>query len=250
MVGLCEALPECGGYKVHKDKLVRMGVPIYTSPYGGLAPTARRRWSRSPSPGWTPAWKVVPGTEKTFKCDTVLVAVGLEPVDEFFSKAKEFGLPVYAAGDAEEIAEASAAMFTGKIRGTGDRQGPGPRRRAKCPPSGTAPPRSSRPGPEPPSPRRSPRTRRGSIPVFHCSQEIPCNPCTSICPQGAIQIEGDDILGLPTFDESECIACEQCVAVCPGLAITLVDYRTGAGDASLVTVPYEFPATASRWATS
>ena len=31
MVGLVEALPECGGYKVHKDKLVRMGVPIYPS---------------------------------------------------------------------------------------------------------------------------------------------------------------------------------------------------------------------------
>ncbi len=31
VVGLVEALPECGGYKVHKDKLHRMGVPIYTS---------------------------------------------------------------------------------------------------------------------------------------------------------------------------------------------------------------------------
>ncbi len=31
VVGLVEALPECGGYKVHKDKLARMGVPIYTS---------------------------------------------------------------------------------------------------------------------------------------------------------------------------------------------------------------------------
>ncbi|HLO66824.1 MAG TPA: 2Fe-2S iron-sulfur cluster-binding protein, partial [Holophaga sp.] len=31
VVGLCEALPECGGYKVHRDKLVRMGVPIHTS---------------------------------------------------------------------------------------------------------------------------------------------------------------------------------------------------------------------------
>ena len=30
VVGLVEALPECGGYKVHKDKLVRMGVPLYT----------------------------------------------------------------------------------------------------------------------------------------------------------------------------------------------------------------------------
>ena len=31
VVGLCEGLPECGGYKVHADKIVRMGVPIYTS---------------------------------------------------------------------------------------------------------------------------------------------------------------------------------------------------------------------------
>ena len=31
VVGLVEALKECGGYKVHKDKLSRMGVPIYTS---------------------------------------------------------------------------------------------------------------------------------------------------------------------------------------------------------------------------
>ena len=30
VVGLVEALPECGGYKVHKDKLVRMGVPVHT----------------------------------------------------------------------------------------------------------------------------------------------------------------------------------------------------------------------------
>ena len=47
----------------------------------------------------------------------MLVAVGLEPVDEFVAKAREFGLPVFAAGDSEEIAEASAAMFTGRIRG-------------------------------------------------------------------------------------------------------------------------------------
>jgi sarcosine oxidase, subunit alpha len=47
----------------------------------------------------------------------VLIAVGLEPVDEFYRKAKDFGIPAFAAGDAEEIAEASAAMFSGKIKG-------------------------------------------------------------------------------------------------------------------------------------
>ncbi|MFX1350453.1 MAG: 2Fe-2S iron-sulfur cluster-binding protein, partial [Promethearchaeota archaeon] len=31
VVGLIEALPQCGGYKVHEDKLRRLGVPIYTS---------------------------------------------------------------------------------------------------------------------------------------------------------------------------------------------------------------------------
>ena len=31
VVGLAEALPRCGGYKVHADKLKRLGVPIYTS---------------------------------------------------------------------------------------------------------------------------------------------------------------------------------------------------------------------------
>ncbi|MFX0093120.1 MAG: FAD-dependent oxidoreductase [Candidatus Hodarchaeota archaeon] len=31
VIGLVEALPKCGGYKVHEDKLRRLGVPIYTS---------------------------------------------------------------------------------------------------------------------------------------------------------------------------------------------------------------------------
>ncbi len=31
VVGLVEVMPECGGYKVHRDKLARLGVPIYTS---------------------------------------------------------------------------------------------------------------------------------------------------------------------------------------------------------------------------
>ncbi len=117
VVGLCEALDECGGYKVHKDKLVRMGVPIYTR-HTVVSANGTEEVESVTIAQLDPAWKVIPGTEKTFKCDTLLVAVGLDPVDEFLKKAKEFGLPVVAAGDAEEIAEASAAIFTGKIRGT------------------------------------------------------------------------------------------------------------------------------------
>ncbi|HEX9117741.1 MAG TPA: FAD-dependent oxidoreductase, partial [Anaerolineae bacterium] len=118
VVGLVEALPECGGYKVHKDKLARMGVPIYPS---------HTILSANPGPDGTVAsvttarvderFRPVPGSERSFACDTVLIAVGLDPVDEFYHKAQEFGLAAYAAGDAEEIAEASAAIFSGKIKG-------------------------------------------------------------------------------------------------------------------------------------
>jgi Fe-S-cluster-containing hydrogenase component 2/bacterioferritin-associated ferredoxin len=89
-----------------------------------------------------------------------------------------------------------------------------------------------------------PGEEQGAFPVFHCSQKIPCNPCSSICPKGCIAIESGDIMGLPVFKHdknSACAACEQCVAVCPGLAITLVDYRKSQpSGCALVSIPYEF----------
>ena len=238
VVGLCEGLPECGGYKVHKDKVARMGVPIYTS-HTVLSANGGEEVESVTIAKLDAAWKPVPGSERTFQCDTVLVAVGLESVNEFFTKAKEFGLPVFSAGDAEEIAEASAAMFTGKIRGLQIAKALG-RDVGEVPPEWhrTAEVLKARPGAT--ITEEIPDGETGVFPVFHCSQEIPCNPCTSICPQGSIQIEGGDILGVPTFNEQDCIACEQCVAVCPGLAITLVDYRRE-GEGALVTIPYEFP---------
>jgi Fe-S-cluster-containing hydrogenase component 2 len=239
VVGLCEALPECGGYKVHKDKLVRMGVPIH------LRHTIVSANGKTEVEGVTigkldAGWKVVPGTERTFQCDTVLVAVGLEPVDEFLKKANEYGLPVFAAGDAEEIAEASAAMFTGRIRGLEIAKKLG-RDVGEVPPEWphTAEVLKSRPGAV--ITEEIPEDDQGVFPVFHCSQEIPCNPCTSVCSNHAIRIEGDDILGLPTFvPEAGCDACLKCVAICPGLAMTLVDFRKSADGSAAVTVPYEF----------
>jgi sarcosine oxidase subunit alpha len=239
VAGLCEALSECGGYKVHKDKLVRMGVPVFTS-HTILSANGDEEVRSVTIARIDDRWKPIKGTEKTFACDTVLVAVGLDPVDEFVFKAKEFGLPVYAAGDSEEIAEASAAMFTGRIRGLQIARALG-RDVGEVPPEWhrTAEVLKSRPGatvsediPEDPT---------GVFPVFHCSQEIPCNPCTSICPQHGIRIEGDDIMGLPEFVGAQCDACEKCVAICPGLAVTLVDTRKDAAN-PIVTIPHEFTA--------
>ncbi|MBM3310482.1 MAG: FAD-binding protein, partial [Candidatus Aminicenantes bacterium] len=104
VVGLVEALPECSGYKVHKDKLRRFGVPIYTS-HTILSANGREAVESVTVARLDEKWKPVPGTERTFSCDTVLMAIGLDPVDEFFHKARAFGLRAYAAGDAEEIAE-------------------------------------------------------------------------------------------------------------------------------------------------
>jgi sarcosine oxidase subunit alpha len=244
VVGLCEAMPDCTGYKVHKDKLARLGVPIYVS-HTVLSANGDQEVESVTIAEVDGAWRPIRGTEKTFTCDTVLIAVGLDPVDEFTRKARQFGLPVFAAGDAEEIAEASAAMFTGRIRGLEIAKALG-RDVGEVPPEWhrSAEVLKSRPGAV--VAEDTPEAEEGVFPVFHCAQEIPCNPCESICPLGCIVTEGagsgkpDDILGLPEYVGEDCSACAQCVAVCPGLAVTLVDYRKDA-DHPLVTVPYEFP---------
>ena len=246
--GLCEALPECGGYKVHRDKLARMGVPIYTG-HTVVSANGKEEVENVTIAAIDKNWKPLRGTEKTFVCDTVLVAVGLDPVDEFFHKAKEFGLPVYSAGDAEEIAEASAAMFIGRIRGKEIAAALG-RSVGEVPPEWhkTAEILKSRPGSV--AIEEIPGDEQGVFPVFHCSQKIPCNPCSSICPKGCIVIDGGDIMGLPAYRRGmrdACSGCGQCVAVCPGLAITLVDFRKAEGiGCALVSIPYEFPGSAMQ----
>ena len=78
---------------------------------------------------------------------------------------------------------------------------------------------------------------RKGVAIIECVQEIPCNPCTTVCPTGSIVIKEKDIMGIPSY-EGECIGCNKCVLICPGLAITLVDYRKDEKN-TLVTVPYE-----------
>jgi sarcosine oxidase, subunit alpha len=242
VAGLVEALPECGGYKVHKDKLVRMGVPVYTS-HTILSANGKDQLESVTIAAIDKEWKPIPGTERTFACDTLLIAVGLDPVDEFYKKAKEFGVPAYAAGDADEVAEASAAMFSGKIRGLEIARHLGydvP----EIPPDWfrTSDILKSRPGEI--THETIPDDGTSVYPVLHCSQEIPCNPCTSVCSQGAIVIDDVDIRKVPDYIAKkigvECIACEKCITICPGLAITLVDFRKEQAETALVTIPYEF----------
>lgn len=241
VVGLVEAMPECGGYKVHKDKLARMGVPIYTS-HTIASANGEDSVESVTIAQVDERFRPIAGTERSFACDTVLIAVGLDPVNEFYRKAQEFGIAAFAAGDSEEIAEASAAMFSGKIKGLEIARALG-HDVGEIPPDWyrTAEILKSKPGATVEA--LFPAEEEGVIPVFHCTQEIPCNPCTAVCPQGLIQIDEADIRKLPSFIgeqvDKACIGCERCVTICPGLAITLVDYRKEREQAS-VTIAYEF----------
>ena len=238
VVGLVEALEKCGGYKVHEDKIKRLGVPVQTR-HIVVAANGQEHLESVTTARIDQNFKPLPGTEKTYPCDTLLIAVGLSPVNEFIRQAREAGLKVFAAGDAKEIAEASSAVFSGKIAGLeiarelGREQEPIPEdwyRKAEV--------LKSHPGPSAP-PDYDSCPREGVTPVFHCTQEIPCNPCTSVCPQGVVEIPGDSLLGRPRAREGEeCIGCNRCLFICPGLAISLVDWRKDKEN-PIVSLAYE-----------
>jgi sarcosine oxidase subunit alpha len=237
VAALIEALPQVGGYKVHADKLIRLGVPIFTR-HTVVAAHGNAHVDGVTIAGLDDGWQIIPGTHKTFAVDTVLIAVGLAEVNEFFLKAKQWGMDVYSAGDAQEIAEASAAMFTGKIEGLKIAKALG-RFADEIPAEWEekATILKSRPGA--PVDREQPPGEKGVMPIFHCQQEVPCNPCTSVCPEGAIRTEDDKITGLPyQVEGTACKGCMACAAICPGLAVTLVDYRKDP-DRPTVTLPYE-----------
>jgi len=116
VVGVVEALPQCSGYQVHANKIKRLGVPIYTS-HTIVSANGDEHVESITVCEIDEDFKGIPGTERTYACDTVLIAVGLSPVNESFKEAKQAGVKVFAAGDAKEIAEASSAMFNGRIAG-------------------------------------------------------------------------------------------------------------------------------------
>ncbi len=235
VVGLAEAMPSCGGYKVHADKLKRLGVPIYTS-HSILSANGDETVESITIVKLDSKFKPIPGTEKSFDCDTILIAVGLDSLSEFTLEATAAGIPVYSAGDALEIAEASSAMFNGKIVGLQIAKDSGavtddiPQEWYD-----KAAVLKSHPGAI--KGYQNNPAEEGVFPIIHCLQEIPCNPCTTVCPTNSIHTEDGSLMAVPLYSGS-CIGCGKCVLICPGLAITLVDYRKDK-DLPTVTMPYE-----------
>lgn len=85
---------------------------------------------------------------------------------------------------------------------------------------------------------REERMVKGPVLCIECVQEIPCNPCETACPFGAITV-GKPITNLPILDEEKCTGCSICVACCPGLAIFKIE-KNYTDKTSLVEFPYEY----------
>ena len=235
VVGLAEALPQCGGYKVHEDKLKRFGVPIYTS-HTVISANGKDRVTSVTIAEVDMDFNYLVGTEKTIECDTILIAVGLDSINEFQKEAEEANMKVYSTGDAQEIAEASSAMFNGKIAGI--------KITKELDKSDVDIPeewiRKAEILKKPPGKIHHyniPEEESDVFPVIHCIQEIPCNPCISVCPLNLIKIQNDNLMGIPKF-EGNCTGCGLCLTICPALAITLVDFRKDK-EFPIVSIPYE-----------
>jgi len=235
VVGLAEAMPKCGGYKVHEDKLKRLGVPIYNQ-YSVTSANGKDKLESVTIAKVDRSFKPLPGTELTFECDTLLIAVGLESISEFSDEAETAGIPVFSAGDAQEIAEASSAMFNGRITGLLVAAKLG-KRTSEIPESWYRKAEVLKAHPGKVVEQKFSQITQGVMPIIHCLQEIPCNPCSTICPTNSITLQNDPIMGIPVY-EGNCTGCGMCVAICPGLAITLVDYRLDEMN-PLVVIPYE-----------
>lgn len=139
VVGIVEALPKVNGYMVHANKVVRAGVPIYTSHTIQCA-QGNDQVERAVIVEIGSDFQEIPGTEKVLDVDTICLAVGLNPSVELARLAgcqliylpKMGGhLPVhddrmrttvpgvFVAGDVSGIEEASTAMEEGRLAGIG-----------------------------------------------------------------------------------------------------------------------------------
>ena len=267
VAGIVEIMGRINGYRVHADKIRRMGVPIHLNTTivraeaegsgsaegpgsaegsglaegsGFKAAKGPGRVSRAITAKVDDNYRAIQGTALAYEVDTILIATGLASCDEFLRQARAYGILAVAAGDAEEIAEASSAMFGGRIAAFTLAKMLGKRVELD---STWIPKRDvlkSRPGD---SFSRSPVVPGLEWrPVFSCSEEIPCNPCATVCPTEAIQLRPirGNLLDLPYFKGTKCLGCASCVAVCPGLAVSLVrkiDEKTAE-----VVLPWEFAA--------
>lgn len=80
--------------------------------------------------------------------------------------------------------------------------------------------------------------KKGAHAVIECREGIPCNPCCTACPHGAITMT-EGITGLPCLAVEKCNGCGLCIPCCPGQAIFVID-DTFSETEGMLSLPYEF----------
>ena len=137
VVGIVEAAPSITGYLVHTGKVMRAGVPIYTS-HTIKEARGRKSVEEAVITALDKKWNPIAGTEKTVSADTICISVGLNPNGQlanlagcefkFFPELGGF-LPlhddnmestkkgIYVAGDLSGIEEANSALDEGRLAG-------------------------------------------------------------------------------------------------------------------------------------
>ncbi len=134
---LVEAAPRIGGYGVHASKIARNGVPIYTS-HTVVQAIGTEYLEAVEIAQVDERFKPIPGTEQRIDCDTLCLAVGLNPLNElawmagckfYYDGSLGGHLPLhdenmkttndlfYVAGDICGVEEASTAMEEGNLAG-------------------------------------------------------------------------------------------------------------------------------------
>lgn len=275
---ILEASSRIGGYRVHADKVKRLGIPVLLN-HTILKAIGEESVKGALITALDDRWKPVPGTERELVIDTICIAVGLTPSAELVAQAggqlkyiPELGgyVPlhdgdmrttidrVFVAGDVSGIEEATTAMIEGRIAGLNivkDIKGECDETRLtdlketlnrfRCGPTSS----KIRSGLEKMNlATRAARYVEGEVnrpeefrgklrPIIECFEAIPCNPCETSCPVGAIKV-GANINDVPVIDYSRCTGCGVCATKCPGLAIFM--YQEREDGMALVGIPYEF----------
>ena len=137
VAALVEAAPRIGGYGVHAGKIRRAGVPILLG-HTILEARGRDEVEEAVIAALDEKWTPVPGTEREVKCDTICLAVGLNPMTELALMAgcemtfiptlgghvpmhddcmRTTAPGIYVAGDITGVEEASSAMEEGSLAG-------------------------------------------------------------------------------------------------------------------------------------
>ncbi|WP_448531504.1 FAD-dependent oxidoreductase [Pseudothermotoga sp.] len=276
VAAIVEIADKVGGYDVHLRKVKRFGVPILLRHTIEKA-LGKERVTGAVVVQVDENFQPIEGTEKEFAVDAICIATGLVPSVELAAMANvkieyvpELGgfVPhrdqnmrtnvenIFIAGDLSGIEEATTAMIEGRIAGLTIAQSITKMDLSKEIELLHNELVEFRAGPFSEKVRkglskffpqrlveysREPQTDTGPTgklrPIIECYENIPCNPCQTSCPTGAIEVP-KNINSLPRIDYEKCSGCGICVSKCPGLAIFMVQENVEQGF-DLVVVPYE-----------